>query len=220
MSLPAVLSWSEEAPGASLEGAARVLAAGGIVAHPTETVYGLAADARRADAYDRLLRIKGGRTPRAFLLLFDTTERLLGCVGELPPGGDVLARRFWPGPLTLLVPAAAGLPPWWSGPEGDVAARVSPHPFCRALVDRLGGPVLSTSANAAGQPPLTDAGAIAAALAGRGLDLVVDGGTLAGTPSTLLRWTEDGWSVQRPGPVRREELERTLAEGASLRLVH
>jgi L-threonylcarbamoyladenylate synthase len=213
MARPRVLRWSEAEPGRAAEAAAAALRAGGVVAHPTETVYGLAVSAADERAHAALLRLKGGGAPRAFLLLFADRQALRESLGELPPGGERLADAFWPGPLTLLVPAGAGLPAWWSGPEGDVAARVTPHPFCRALLAALGGPVLSTSANRPGEPPLETAAAVTAAFSPDELALVVDGGRLRGSPSTLLRWTDRGWSVVRPGPVSREALARAVGTG-------
>lgn len=209
--LPRVVRWAERAPGGAPEQAVAVLARGGVVAHPTETVYGLGASAGSARGHRALLDLKGGDSPRAFLLLFDSCERVRERVGEMPPGGQVLASAFWPGPLTLLFPARAGSPPWWSGPDGDVAVRVSPHPFCQSVVRLTNGPVLSTSANLAGEPPYRTAGEIARAFAGRPLELVVDGGPVEGRPSTLLRWTEArGWTVLRPGPVAREDIDAVL----------
>jgi L-threonylcarbamoyladenylate synthase len=181
------------------------------VAHPTETVYGLAAAANLEAAHRRLLELKGGSTPRAFLLLFESRRALQERFGRLPAGGEALADAFWPGPLTLLFPAPADLPAWWSGPDGDVAARVTPHPFCRELIGRLGGPILSTSANRAGEPACRTAEAIARAFAGSRLALIVDGGPLEGLPSTLLRWTEErGWTMLRPGVVSEEALRQAL----------
>jgi L-threonylcarbamoyladenylate synthase len=206
---PRVVVWAESGDRAVNE-AAVLLAEGRVVAHPTETVYGLAAAADDRRGYEALLRLKGGAVPRSFLLLFESPERLEDRLGPLPEGGEDLARAFWPGPLTLLFPARAGLPPWWSGAEGDVAARVTPHPFCRILIARLGGPVLSTSANAPGEPPLATGRAVASAFDEAALPLVVDGGPLEGLPSTLLRWTERGWTPVREGPVGREALERVL----------
>ena len=211
---PRIVRWSEARPGEAVREAAEALERGDVVAHPTETVYGFAAAAEIEAAYRRLLGIKGGAVPRAFLLLFETPEALERRLGALPPGGEELARRFWPGPLTLLFPAPADVPAWWSGPDGDVAARVSPHRFCRDLLQRLGEPVLSTSANASGEPPLSNAPDLAASFAGRGLALVVDGGRLEGRPSTLLRWTEDrGWTTLRQGPVTEDEIRAALEEG-------
>lgn len=181
------------------------------MAHPTETVYGLAAAANLEAAHRRLLELKGGSTPRAFLLLFESRRALQERFGRLPAGGEALADAFWPGPLTLLFPAPADLPAWWSGPDGDVAARVTPHPFCRELIGRLGGPILSTSANRAGEPACRTAEAIARAFAGSRLALIVDGGPLEGIPSTLLRWTEErGWTTLRPGVVSDAALRATL----------
>jgi L-threonylcarbamoyladenylate synthase len=208
---PRVVSWSPGEPGPAVEEAGRLLAAGHVVAHPTETVYGLAAAGDLEEGYRALLEIKGGATPRAFLLLFDGRARVVERLGDLPPGGDALAGAFWPGPLTLLFPAPAEAPAWWSGPDGDVAARVSPHPFCRALIAGLEGPILSTSANLAGEPPCANAAELARAFAATRLALVVDGGLLAGLPSTLLRWTEErGWTLLRSGPVSDDAIRGAL----------
>lgn len=213
MARPRVVRWSEAEPGRAVEQAASALAARRVVAHPTETVYGLAVSAGDARAHAALLRLKGDGAPRAFLVLFAGREDLRERVGELPPGGERLADAFWPGPLTLLVPARADLPAWWSGPDGDVAARVTPHPFCRALVGALGGPVLSTSANRPGEPPLETGAAVADSFDDSDLALVVDGGPLRGSPSTLLRWTDRGWSVVRSGPVGRDALAGVVGTG-------
>jgi L-threonylcarbamoyladenylate synthase len=204
--------WADDGPEETVADASRLLALGRIVAHPTETVYGLAAAADVEAGYRSLLELKGGSTPRAFLLLFADAGALRARLGELPPGGDALARAFWPGPLTLLFPAPADLPAWWAGPDGDVAARVSPHGFCRAVVERLGGPILSTSANRQGERTCRSAPAVLAAFAGSPLALVVDGGTLEGRPSTLVRWTsERGWARLRTGPVSEDAIRRALA---------
>ncbi|MBA2565906.1 MAG: threonylcarbamoyl-AMP synthase [Gemmatimonadetes bacterium] len=216
MSEVRLLAWSEDAPGTAVEEAAALLARGEVVAHPTETVYGVAAVATHREAYARMLAIKGGTAPRPFLVLFDSRERLHEAVGELPPGGEALAEEFWPGPLTLLVPAPADLADWWSGPEGHVAVRVTPHPFCRSLIRRLAAPVLSSSANRAARPAPFDAPSIKAELAGTGLALIVDAGPLVGAPSTLLRWTDCEWEIVRRGPVSRAEVARVLGGDASL----
>ena len=213
MATPPIVPWTEDGTGGAVEEASDLLLRGEVVAHPTETVYGLAGAASDPRGYAGLLRVKGGTGARAFLLLFDTRERLAGTLGELPPGGETLARSFWPGPLTLLFPAAGGLPLWWSGPDGDVAARVTSHPFCHAVVGRLGGPVLSTSANRTGGSSLESAEAIAGAFDSAEVGLVVDGGRIAGLPSTLLRWTGEGWAVLREGPIPGASLARSLAGG-------
>lgn len=210
--MPGIVAWSEDQPGEAPAAAVALLALGEAVAHPTETVYGLAAAADMEAGYRALLDLKGGSAPRAFLLLFEARERLAERLGELPPGGDVLAGAFWPGPLTLLFPAPAEVPHWWSGPDGDVAARVSPHAFCRIVIERLAGPILSTSANLAGQPPSRTAIELAETFAGTRLALIVDGGRLEGPPSTLLRWTpERGWTTLRSGAVPEEAIRRALA---------
>lgn len=215
MTRPRVVRWTELERGSALHEAALLLGRGQVVAHPTETIYGLAAAADHPEGHRALLRVKGYREPRPFLLLFDSRARLAEALGDLPPGGEVLAGTFWPGPLTLLFPARGGLPPWWSGPAGEVAARISPHAFCRGLIERLDGPVLSTSANLPGQPPGEDAETIARLFSRTELALVVNAGPLTGAPSTIVGWGPGGWSVLRHGRIPGAAIDDALGRGVA-----
>lgn len=209
--LTEVVRWSEGDPQGALPRALAVLRAGGVAAHPTETVYGLAAAGEDERGFRELLRLKGGSSPRVFLLLFAERRALEERLGALPPGGNELAQAFWPGPLTLLIPARTGLPRWWIGPQGQVAARVTSHAFARALVRGIGQALLSTSANPAGAETPVDAGGVAHVFSGRGLELVVDGGRAEGLPSTLLRWSEPEWSIERHGSLPAEDVLRVAS---------
>ncbi len=170
---------------------------GAVVIYPTETVYGLGGRASDRASALRIAAIKG-RPPGGLIVL--ALEPPL-------PGG--LARRlasaFWPGPLTLVVPAWPGLPDEVLGPDGTVAVRPPLHPVARALVQVV-GPITSTSANASGAPPLVNPG-----LARLPVDAIIDVGLLPfSPPSTVVR--ADTGEILREGAIPREALARVLGE--------
>lgn len=131
--------------------AARVLRKGGIVVHPTEAVFGLAACAGLRGACDRVRRLKGRGQAKPFLIVVARTEQLAGLVElEVPLRAEILAS--WPGPHTWVLPADRRAPRWLQNARGGIAVRVTAHPQVRALCE-LAGPMISTSANASGHPP-------------------------------------------------------------------
>lgn len=171
--------------------AAAIVRGGGVVVHPTATLYGLAADAFDPAAAERIGRIKGGRAG-PFLALAATPDEAFALAAAVPDAARRLAARFWPGPLTLALPAADSLPEHLIGPGGSVAVRVDPHPIARDLCRAAGRPLLSTSANRHGAPPPASAAEIAPGVAA-GCDLFLsDDRPLAGAPSTLVRVDADG----------------------------
>lgn len=169
-----------------------------MVAYPTETFYGLGVDAFSEAALERLRAVKG-RGEKAISVLIDGEAMLARLCAEVPPLAAELMRRHWPGALTIALPARAGLPAALVS-DGFVAVRQSPHPLARALVTRFGGPVTTTSANRAGEPPATTGAAVTAAL-GRGCHLFDGGATTGGAPSTLVRVRGDAVEILRPGAV-------------------
>jgi L-threonylcarbamoyladenylate synthase len=179
------------------------LRAGGLIAYPTETVYGLGS-ALREDALERLAAFKGGRETKPFLLLLERPEEAPGL--EWNDCARQLARAFWPGPLTLALRAEPGrYPARVVGAEGTVAVRSSPHPAVRALVSALGEPITSTSANLPGAPPATrteEVLELARAL-GNPADLwVLDGGALpASAPSTVVDCASERPRILREGAI-------------------
>jgi L-threonylcarbamoyladenylate synthase len=182
------------------------LAGDGIVAYPTETVYGVGC-ALREDALRKLASFKGGRP---FLLLIGDPASVPGL--DWSAAALRLADRFWPGPVTLALPAREGaFPPQVVGPDGAVAVRVSPHPAVGDLLRAAGGPVTSTSANRPGEPPARTARE--AALTGGALDglLVLDGGMLPmAAPSTIV-WCGGGpVRILREGVIDREAIEAVV----------
>ena len=173
---------------------------GEVVAYPTETFYGLGVDPFNEAALARLRALKGeGRGQKAVSMLIEGPAMVDRLVAEISPAAADLMRRNWPGALTMALPARAGLPAALVS-DGCVAVRRSPHPVARALVARFGGPVTTTSANRAGEPPATTAGAVRAAL-GDGCHLLDGGPTAGGAPSTLVRVRGEEVEILRHGAV-------------------
>lgn len=172
------------APGA-LERAAGVLRAGGLVIYPTDTFYGLAADPRLAAAVVRVFAAKGRAAGQALPLVAATVEQARQ-VAALSETGERLARRFWPGPLTLVADVQAGLAEGVTGDAGSIAVRVPDHGVARGLAEALGFAITSTSANRSGTEAPRTADEASRALEGL-VDLVLDAGpTLGGRPSTII----------------------------------
>lgn len=190
---------SAGAPG-TLEAAARSLRAGRLVAFPTDTLYALGADPRNPEALARLLRAKGSRD-RPIPLLLPGPESLRSVAAEVPDLAVILAERFWPGALMLILPARADLLEAVTGGTGTVGVRVPGSAVARDLLRRVGAPLTGTSANRSGEPPPRRADEVAADLLHH-LDLLLDGGACPlGVPSTVLDLTVDPPRVRRAGAV-------------------
>jgi L-threonylcarbamoyladenylate synthase len=180
--------------------AATALARGEIVAYPTETFYGLGVAARHPEALASLLTLKGRDAEKGLSLLVVGEEMLMEVVAEVSPRARALIEAHWPGPLTLALPARAGLPPALVR-DGFVAVRESPHPLARALVSALGAPLTATSANPAGAAPPTTAEGVRGYFGER--LFVLDGGeTPGGLPSTLARVRGDEVEILRAGALK------------------
>ena len=136
---------------------ARILAAGGLVAFPTETVYGLGADALNPDAVARIFAAKGRPTDHPLICHIASVDDLAPLVAEVTPAARALADAFWPGPLTLVMPRSAAVPDAVTGGRDTVAVRVPDHPVALALLRAFGGPVAAPSANRFGRPSPTRA---------------------------------------------------------------
>jgi L-threonylcarbamoyladenylate synthase len=170
----------------ALSQAGAILRDGGIVAYPTDTLYGLAADPRSAAALAQLYRIKGRPVDAAIPLVAAGIAQLEAAGGELGPATRRLAEAFWPGPLTLILPAWAGLDPNVHAGLGTVAVRVPDHPVALMLAELHGGPITSTSANKSGEPATRDPGEVRRTLGGE-LDALIDAGlSPGGPPSTIV----------------------------------
>jgi L-threonylcarbamoyladenylate synthase len=170
----------------ALSRAAAILRDGGVVAYPTDTLYGLAANPASASAMAQLYRIKGRPVELAMPLIAAGIQQIEAAGGTIGPASRRLAARFWPGPLTLVIPAWPGLDPLVHAGRGTVAIRVPAHPVARLLAEACGWPITSTSANKSGDPAPIDAGQVRAAFAHE-LDAVIDAGpTPGGPPSTIV----------------------------------
>lgn len=170
----------------ALRAAADWLRAGGIVAFPTDTYYGLAVDPESHDAVRLLFEVKGRDAGMAIPLVAATESQVREAIG-LPDGPSThLAARFWPGPLSLVLDAPPSIAPAVTGGRATVAVRVPAHRVARALPAAFGRPVTATSANLSGMPPADRAAAIGA-IANHPRVLVIDGGvTPGGAPSTIV----------------------------------
>ncbi len=177
-----------------------VLKQGGVVVFPTETAYGLAADATNEKAVARIFEIKGRNEEKSLPLIAASREMVERFAG-IPRGLEKLASQYWPGPLTLVLPAIGGLA---SGVvrDGTVAIRVSSHPVARALSEGLDAPIVSTSANLGGQPACYTVEDVRAQL-GDTPDIYLDGGVLEPQlPSTIVGVDDYGYpEVLRQGEV-------------------
>jgi L-threonylcarbamoyladenylate synthase len=175
----------EPAAQRTVEAAAAALARGELVAFPTETFYGLAANALDARAVDRLCALKERGPGKAIPCIVGDRAQVAQLCASWPPVAEELARHFWPGPLTLVLPARADLPIPLR-PEGLVGLRLSSHPWARALALALGAPLTSTSANHAGGREVTRAAELDEKLRAE-LGFVLDGGpTPGGLASTVV----------------------------------
>jgi len=197
---------------AGFEPAIKALLRGGVIAGPTQTFYGLMAAADQPQALARVLELKGRDSRKPLLLLLDTSQRVLDYAQSLPDSAADLAGAFWPGPLTLLVPAKPGLDPALAGPTGGVGLRVEGLPIVRALVQTLDRAVTGTSANPGGEPP---ARTIAEVLSyfGDSLDLILDGGPCpGGQASTLIDACDSRPRLLRPGVLGLEKLRAAVPD--------
>ncbi len=177
------------------------LRAGEVVAYPTDTLYGLAVDPRRAAAVRRLFDLKGGARETAVPVIACDVDQVEAQVGLLTDPDRRLARRFWPGPLSLVLDALPTLAPGVAAADGSIAVRVPDHAIARAIARLAGHPITATSANRTGGPPPATADEVVAALGGA-VAMVVDGGRApGGAPSTIVRVREGRPTLVREGAI-------------------
>lgn len=190
--------------------AVAVLRRGGLVALPTETVYGLGADASADDAVRRVFAVKGRPSDHPLIVHVADVDRLADWVDEVPPAARVLAAEFWPGPLTLLLRRGAHVSDAVTGGRPTVAVRVPAHPLTLAVLRAFGGGVAAPSANRFGKVSPTTAAHVRADL-GDDVDMVLDGGPCAiGVESTIVDLTGARPVVLRTGAITAERLSEVL----------
>ncbi len=207
----AVVQVDPDSPGPDrIARAADALLGGRLVAFPTETVYGLGAVMDDRAALARVFTAKGRPPTDPLILHVATVEQLAELVTEIPPPAELLAERFWPGPLTLVLPRSDAVPDEVAAGGPSVAVRLPSHPVALALLRAVGRPVAAPSANRFGRISPTTAAHVVAELDGR-IDMVVDGGpTTLGLESTVVDLSGSVPRLLRPGGVTLEDLQATL----------
>ena len=182
--------------------AAETVLRGGVIAFPTDTLYGLGCSLLDVSAVEMIARLKRRDRSLAVISLIPDPAQVYGLAAQVSPAAERLMARFWPGPLSLIFRASALVPAAVRGAGGTVALRFPKDRLCERLLDRIGGPVVTSSANLTGQRPAETADEVVR-IFGNQLDLVLDGGTRhGGLPSTLV-----DVSVERPRLLRRGTLQ-------------
>jgi tRNA threonylcarbamoyl adenosine modification protein (Sua5/YciO/YrdC/YwlC family) len=186
---------------------------GSVVGLPTDTFYGLAVDPYNLHAVERVYEIKEREHHKPLSLMIESVEQAEELAYELPDDFYLLAEKFWPGPLTMIVRAASRLPLKVTANSGNIAVRMPESAVALAVVRALKCPVTATSANLAGAVECTTAEAVIAQM-GERVQLLVDGGTTPrSVPTTIVNLTEDGkWSLMREGAVAPAAIEDVLGD--------
>lgn len=190
--------------------AAEVLRRGGLVAFPTETVYGLGADAFNADAVKQIFVAKGRPLDNPIIVHIASAADLKALTTHVPEEAEQLMERFWPGPLTLILKKSPDVPDRVTGGLDTVAVRMPQNKIALALIKALGHPIAAPSANLSGRPSGTTAGHVLQDFAGK-IDMILDGGPVTvGVESTVLDLSRKPPAILRPGAVTREDLAPLL----------
>jgi len=192
--------------------AAQMLRAGGLVAFPTETVYGLGADASNPQAVARLYAVKRRPADHPVIVHFDGAERAFTWARDVPESARALAKRFWPGPLTLILKRSALAKDFIAGGQDNVGVRVPAHPVAHELLLAFGSGIAAPSANRFGLVSPTTAAHVRADL-GADVDLVLEGGpSEVGIESTIVDLSGPQPALLRPGRISAAEIEATLGQ--------
>jgi L-threonylcarbamoyladenylate synthase len=192
--------------------AAQILRAGGLVAFPTETVYGLGADAASAQAVKKLYAVKRRPTDHPVIVHFENAQKAFTWAREVPEAAKKLAARYWPGPLTLILKRSPMAKNFVTGGQDSVGLRVPSHPIARELLEAFKGAIAAPSANRFGLVSPTTAAHVREDL-GKGVDVVLEGGpSEVGIESTIVDLSGDVPVLLRPGHISKGELESLIGE--------
>ncbi len=195
-----------------IEQAGLILREGGLVAIPTETVYGLGANALDAHAVTRIFEAKGRPQDNPLIVHIAEFEQLCPLVRQVPESAKLLADHFWPGPLTIILPKADCIPQETSGGLDTVAVRFPSHPVAQAIIRAAGVPIAAPSANLSGKPSPTTAQHVLDDMDGK-IEMIVDGGECSvGVESTVLTLAGDHPVLLRPGGVSIEQIRELLPD--------
>ncbi len=184
----------------AIKRASEVIRQGGIMAYPTDTVYGLGVIYNNEEALKRLIELKGRPSTKGLLLITGSVESLHLIVEKIPEEISDIIRRYWPGPLTIIFKARDSLSEYITGGSGRVAIRIPGASFALEFVKRTGLIITSTSANPLNKPPGNDIEEIINYFP-KGLDLIIDGGRLYGKPSTIIEIKGGRIKVLRKGAI-------------------
>ena len=201
----------ENPPEDAIERAAARIRRGGVVAVPTDALYALVADPFNLHAVGRVFQAKGREIQRALPLLISDTVMAEELAKELTRRFYLLARRFWPGPLTIIVAASSRVPLKVTGNTGRLALRQAKSKTATALLEWLNQPLIATSANISGQPTCKSGIEVFGVMDGR-LDLILDGGLATHSGSTTVDITEPYWKVIKAGSISEREIAECLRE--------
>ncbi len=194
--------------------AGEILKTGGLVAFPTETVYGLGADGLNEDAAKKIYAAKGRPSDNPLIVHITNMEDLAEIAEDIPEKAKIVAEKYWPGPLTMIFEKTDAVPYGTTGGLNTVAVRMPSDVAARALIQAGGGFIAAPSANISGRPSPTEAKHVKEDLEGR-IDMIVDGGPVTiGLESTILDMTVDPPMILRPGAVTKEMLEELVGEVA------
>jgi len=197
---------------AAIRYAAEFIRRGELVAIPTDTFYGIAADPFNLAAVDQIYRVKGRPETRALPILVNTTTQAVSLSRDVPYTFHKLAAKFWPGPLTLLVEASTGVPLKVTANTGNVALRWPKSAIVNALIDLIKGPITGTSGNISGQPACATAIELLEQMGDR-LPLILDAGETPGNlASTIVKLEGDDWEVMREGVITEQEIRAALED--------
>ena len=205
-----LIDFDRENPNADVVArAAEALRRGQVVAFPTDALYVLAADPYNLHAVGRVFQAKRREIHRSLPLLVDGLMMAEDLARDLSSRFYLLARHFWPGALTLIVPSSAKVPLKVTGNTGRLAIRHARAPVANRIIEALEAPVIATSANLSGQPTCRS-GIDVYGFMGQGIDLILDGGEVSGTGATTVDVTEPYWRVIREGAITEPEIAACL----------
>jgi L-threonylcarbamoyladenylate synthase len=194
-----------------IEKGVTILKKGGVIAFPTDTVYGLGADAFNATAVERIYEIKTRPRHQQLPLLITDVEQLTTLANPIPEIAWFLTRHFWPGGLTLVLAKTDSVPAHLA-PGPTIAIRIPNHPVCLALIQHLGNPIIGTSANISGQPSVLTADEVRQQLGGK-IDFIINGGKCpSGKESTVVDITRKAPAILRQGIIPSHEIDKAYKE--------
>ena len=189
-----------------VEEAIRILMKGGVVAYPTDTVYGLGAGMTHPEAVERIFAVKSRPRHMALPLLVSTVAQIEMLAGRVSPEARCLIQSFMPGALTLVLPASGLVPEYLRTKEGTIALRIPDHPIPLAIIEGIGTPIVGTSANLSGKPSPVTAEEVRSQL-GDTVDFIIDAGGCGGKESTIVDVTGQTPVVVRSGAISPEQIK-------------